>query len=670
MIFRFGRLKRILRFSPPLPSYSGSPFRFTATGINLLAAHSVQVKYELHRTTELLGCSLHYWLNGILDCKNLSKGDGILLILVSDFVGDDFTSNPNIYEMFENVKSLHQRYPFLQVLALQYGTSVSFDDISTSLIQSISKEYVNFPILLSKTNSLEMVKGPCYIISKGFQNPFVYPAKNVDLEALDLGCISVDECGNRLFLSDVNHHRIIVFNGSGKLLDAIGFSPGFEDGVFESAKLQRPAASFYQASEDSLYFVDSENHAIRRADLKRRFVETVFPETADGRKKTSFWKLILDKLWPGKLKSEEFNSESFLFPWHMLKASESDLFVLNQSFGTLWVINLESSSIRESVKESSKILEICGQMMMDKSMSMRHVPPDWLEQQLAATCSFDGIPYSGLMSSVATFQGHIVCCDTVGQTVVKFNRGTGSAISFPFSNFGVLGLPYWFVPPVEQVYSDGVPGLELDHVQEFNLLPGIVDIELYINVPPQTELVEQPQEGCIWRLARGAASEVSGLGNKAASTEKVGIAQQWYDELDNLCYSTPLEEESSTAEESKPVVQEGVARVGCTINTSPGTSEVIILAALYLRLKKNTISTTESREDKAARIVDIMDPSKRIKSDLLVKILTASTRDLEEVIFLRHLYVRLKFDSLDHPKADNFRDIIVSESSVNVRVTL
>lgn len=36
-----------------------------------------------------------------------------------------------------------------------------------------------------------------------------------------LGCISVDECGDRLFLSDVNHHRIVVFNGNGKLLDAV-----------------------------------------------------------------------------------------------------------------------------------------------------------------------------------------------------------------------------------------------------------------------------------------------------------------------------------------------------------------------------------------------------------------------------------------------------------------
>ncbi|XP_075520194.1 uncharacterized protein LOC142553659 isoform X3 [Primulina tabacum] len=747
MILRFGRLRRIFRVSPSPLTYSGYPFRLTAIGNNLSAFHSVEVKSGLHGRTELAGSycryssvaetkhellsavdvlsfvqsslhkpkagSLHYWLNAVSDCKNVFKEDGILLVLVSDYVSDDFTSNPNTFKMFENVKSLHQRYPFLQVLAVQYGRSISFNDISTSLVQIIFKEYINFPILLSKYS----LEGPCYIISKGFRNPLVYPAKNVDLEALDQaiqelneqciqgaiihdtkstwvkpvevvkeldvcslsqnllwsfpGCISVDECGDRLFLSDVNHHRIIVFNGSGKLLDAIGSSPGFEDGVFESAKLLRPAASFYHAFEDSIYFVDSENHAIRRADLERRVVETVFPATTDGNKNKSFWKWILDKVWPGKLKSEALNSESFLFPWHMLKASDNDLFVFNQSFGTLWVVDLESSSIRETVKESSKILEICGQMMMDKSISARHVPSDWLEQQLAASCSFDGIPYAGLMSSTATFQDHIVFCDTVGQTVVKFNRGTGSAISFPFSNFGVLGLPYWFVPPLEQVYSDdGVPGLELDHVQEFNLLPGRVDIELYISVPQQTELVEQPREGCIWRLARGAAAEVSELENKALSTEKVGIAQQWYDELDNLCYSTSIEEESSTEEESKPVVQEGVARIGCTINSSPGTSEVIILAALYLRLKKSTISTIESCEDTVTKMVSIMDPSKRFKRDLLVKVLTASKRDLEELIFLRHLHVRLKIDSFDHPKADNLRDIIVSESSVKLQVTL
>lgn len=35
------------------------------------------------------------------------------------------------------------------------------------------------------------------------------------------GCISVDEGGNRLFLSDSNHHRLIIFAGNGKILDCV-----------------------------------------------------------------------------------------------------------------------------------------------------------------------------------------------------------------------------------------------------------------------------------------------------------------------------------------------------------------------------------------------------------------------------------------------------------------
>lgn len=32
-----------------------------------------------------------------------------------------------------------------------------------------------------------MTKRPCYIISKGFQNPLVYPGVDVDLKMLDKG---------------------------------------------------------------------------------------------------------------------------------------------------------------------------------------------------------------------------------------------------------------------------------------------------------------------------------------------------------------------------------------------------------------------------------------------------------------------------------------------------
>lgn len=50
---------------------------------------------------------------------------------------------------------------------------------------------------------------------------------------------------------------------------------------------------------------------------------------------------------------------------------------------------------------------------------------------------------------------------------------------------------------------------------------GRVDIELNVDIPQHVDLVELPQEGSVWRQARGAAAEVSGVESKAASLEKV-----------------------------------------------------------------------------------------------------------------------------------------------------
>lgn len=43
-----------------------------------------------------------------------------------------------------------------------------------------------------------------------------------------------------------------------------------------------------------------------------------------------------------------------------------------------------------------------------------------------------------------------------------------------------------------------------------------------------TELVEQLQEGCIWRQARGAATEVLGAEDVGGSSEKVPTWQSIY----------------------------------------------------------------------------------------------------------------------------------------------
>lgn len=56
----------------------------------------------------------------------------------------------------------------------------------------------------------------------------------------------------------------------------IGSSPGFVDSDFESAKLWRPAASFYNVSDGCLYFVDSEVHAITEFTISNQILFIYF----------------------------------------------------------------------------------------------------------------------------------------------------------------------------------------------------------------------------------------------------------------------------------------------------------------------------------------------------------------------------------------------------------
>lgn len=52
-------------------------------------------------------------------------------------------------------------------------------------------------------------------------------------------------------------------------------------------------------------------------------------------------------------------------------------------------------------------------------------------------------------------------------------------------------------------------------------MAGRIDIQLNVDIPVDTELVEPLQDGCIWHQARGAATEVSAVEDAAGSSEKV-----------------------------------------------------------------------------------------------------------------------------------------------------
>lgn len=91
------------------------------------------------------------------------------------------------------------------------------------------------------------------------------------------GKVLADERTNRLFIADSNHHRILVVSLRDNRVEmAIGAgTPGFSDGAFDKAQFNNPQGMAYDADNDALYIADTDNHAIRKADLRARTVETL-----------------------------------------------------------------------------------------------------------------------------------------------------------------------------------------------------------------------------------------------------------------------------------------------------------------------------------------------------------------------------------------------------------
>ncbi|MDK2916373.1 MAG: hypothetical protein PWR25_930 [Euryarchaeota archaeon] len=90
------------------------------------------------------------------------------------------------------------------------------------------------------------------------------------------GKIAADSVGMRLFISDTGHHRIIVADTTGKILETIGSgAAGNTDGSFEKAAFYLPEGLIFDEEEGVLYVADTGNHTIRRVSWEGREVTTI-----------------------------------------------------------------------------------------------------------------------------------------------------------------------------------------------------------------------------------------------------------------------------------------------------------------------------------------------------------------------------------------------------------
>lgn len=144
------------------------------------------------------------------------------------------------------------------------------------------------------------------------------------------GKLLADAAGQRLFISDTNHHRIVVADLDGLVQLVIGDgSAGFTDGEFETTQFHQPQGLALSPDRQTLFVADTENHAVRTVDLVNGVVSTL----------AGTGKLNYDRNPKGPARSTGLNS-----PWD-LSLVEGRLYLAMAGAHELWVIDLQSAQL-------------------------------------------------------------------------------------------------------------------------------------------------------------------------------------------------------------------------------------------------------------------------------------------------------------------------------------
>src|SRR5688500_5647106 len=153
-------------------------------------------------------------------------------------------------------------------------------------------------------------------------------AKVGDLPLAFPGKVLADAKGDRLFIADSNHNRIVITKLNGELIEIVGKGErGAADGSFDKASLYRPQGMALDG--DNLYVADTENHLIRRIDLKRRTVTTIAGTGKQSR----------DYFQQGPARNVALNS-----PWDLQLVGRT-LYIAMAGPHQIWKLDLEKGEV-------------------------------------------------------------------------------------------------------------------------------------------------------------------------------------------------------------------------------------------------------------------------------------------------------------------------------------
>jgi sugar lactone lactonase YvrE len=144
------------------------------------------------------------------------------------------------------------------------------------------------------------------------------------------GKVLADATGKRLFIADTNHHRVLVTDLDGQVRRVIGNgSVGLKDGMFQDAQFHQPQGMALSPDGNVLYVADTENHAVRRVDLKAQTVETIAGTGQQGRERQP----------KGKAKGTALSS-----PWDLALVGD-ELFIAMAGLHQIWVIHVPTGNV-------------------------------------------------------------------------------------------------------------------------------------------------------------------------------------------------------------------------------------------------------------------------------------------------------------------------------------
>lgn len=136
------------------------------------------------------------------------------------------------------------------------------------------------------------------------------------------GKILADGPGNRLFIADSNHNRIVVTDLAGKVQSVIGTGAiGSKDGGYDVAQFDHPQG--LELDGNQLYVADTENHQIRVVDLEKKLVKTI---AGTGKQARQFHQ------------GGPALQSALASPWDVRKVADK-LYVAMAGFHQIWVLN-------------------------------------------------------------------------------------------------------------------------------------------------------------------------------------------------------------------------------------------------------------------------------------------------------------------------------------------